>query len=36
LAVILRRLSGMPEFWAAERIRSFASFSEASGRPLFM
>lgn len=32
-AVILRRLSGMPEFCAAERIRSFASLSEASGRP---
>ena len=32
-AVIFRRLSGMPEFCAAERIRSFASLSEASGRP---
>jgi hypothetical protein len=31
LAVIFRRLSGMPEFCAAERIRSLASFSEASG-----
>ena len=36
LAVILRRLSGMPEFWAAERIRSLASFSDASGRPRMM
>ncbi|CAH0327833.1 hypothetical protein SRABI128_06508 [Microbacterium sp. Bi128] len=33
LAVIFRRLSGIPEFCAAERIRSLASFSEASGRP---
>lgn len=33
LAVILRRLSGMPEFCAADRIRSLASFSEASGKP---
>ena len=33
LAVIFRRLSGMPEFWAAERIRSLASLSEASGSP---
>ena len=32
LAVIFRRLSGIPEFWAAERIRSLASFSEASGK----
>ena len=33
LAVIFRRLSGIPEFLAAERIRSLASLRAASGRP---
>ena len=32
LAVIFRRLSGIPEFFAADRIRSLASFSAASGQ----
>jgi hypothetical protein len=32
-AVIFRRLSGIPEFFAADRMRSLASFKEASGSP---
>ncbi len=31
--VIFRRLSGSPEFCAADRTRSFASLSAESGRP---
>lgn len=33
LTVSFRRLNGRPEFWAAERMRSFASLSEESGSP---
>ncbi|AOY71042.1 hypothetical protein ARZXY2_1489 [Arthrobacter sp. ZXY-2] len=36
LAVIFRLLKGIPEFLAADRIRSLASFNAASGGPLYM
>jgi hypothetical protein len=35
-AVILRRLRGIPEFFAADRMRSRASLSDASGRHSYM